>query len=103
MSETPADQIGRGRRNLTIEMPEPEPANRCALGFFDWDDDGIYEHMAARLIDGSWVWASSTVGEVVHVDEAARVRWRRQWREIEGALYGPTSTLRLINWDGWHN
>ncbi|WP_432768736.1 MAG: C40 family peptidase [Sphingopyxis sp.] len=98
-----ADQIGRGRRQLTVEMPDPEPTNRCALGFFDWDEDGIYEHMAARLIDGSWVWASSTVGQVVHVDEEARHRWRRQWREIEGSLYGPTSTLRLINWTGWHS
>ena len=98
-----ANQIGRGHRQLTIPMPDPEPANRAALGFFDWDEDGIYEHMAARLIDGSWVWASSTVGQVVHVDEEARHRWRRQWREIEGSLYGPTSTLRLINWTGWHS
>lgn len=97
-----ADQIGRGRRNLTVPMPETEPADRPALAFFDWDEDGIYEHMCARLIDGSWVWASSTVGQVVHVDEEGRQRWRRQWRDIEGSLYGPHSALRLINWDGWH-
>lgn len=97
-----ANQIGIGRRELTIPMPDVEPADRCALAFFDWDEDGIYEHMCARLIDGSWVWASSTVGQVVHVDVEARKRWRRQWREIEGSLYGPNSTFRLINWDGWH-
>jgi cell wall-associated NlpC family hydrolase len=97
-----ANQIGIGRRDLTIPMPDPEPADRCALAFFDWDEDGIYEHICARLIDGSWVWASSTVGQVVHVDVEARKRWRRQWREIEGSLYGPNSTFRLINWHGWH-
>ncbi|MDZ4308848.1 NlpC/P60 family protein [Allopontixanthobacter sp.] len=98
-----ADSIGRGRRDLTVAMPDPEPQDRCALAFFDWDEDGIYEHMCARLVDGSWVWASSTVGQVVHVDTESRKRWRRQWREIEGALYGPNSTFRLINWDGWHS
>lgn len=98
-----ANHIGRGRRNLTIPMPDPEPRDRVALAFFDWDEDGIYEHMCARLIDDSWVWASSTVGQVVHVDEEARHRWRRQWRQIEGSLYGPNSTLRLINWTGWHS
>lgn len=96
-----ADQMAKGRRKLTLPVPDPEPDDRAVLGFFDWDQDGIYEHAAVRLVDGSWMWSSSTVSQVVRVDEAARKVWRRQWREIEGALYGPLSILRIINWTGW--
>jgi hypothetical protein len=93
-----ADQLAKGY--LTLPAPEPRPPDRCLLAFFDWDEDGIFEHAAAGLNDGSWIWASSSAGKVLQVVPGAPVKWHRQWREIEGALDGRCNTLRVVNWNG---
>jgi cell wall-associated NlpC family hydrolase len=93
-----ADQLARGFRGLTHLASDPESHEQCLLAFFDWDEDNIYEHAAVRLLDGSWVWSSSSVGKVVRVDPVSGTIWRRQWTEIEGALQGRHSTLRVVNW-----
>lgn len=93
-----ADQIARGYRNLTLPAENPSLSSNCLLAFFDWDEDDIYEHAAARLLDGTWIWASTSAGKVIHVDPRSSSIWERQWREIEGALDGRRSTLRIVDW-----
>lgn len=95
-----ADQMARGHRDITIAADKHAAAEACVLAFFDWDQDQVYEHCAARLLDGSWVWASTSAGKVIHVDPTSSTVWDRQWREIEGALDGRRSTLRFVNWSG---
>ncbi|WP_035965573.1 NlpC/P60 family protein [Bradyrhizobium sp. YR681] len=93
-----ADQLGKGYRGITQATHDPDSGCRCTLAFFDWDEDSIYEHAAIRLLDNSWMWASSSVGKVVRIDPSSEVIWRRQWREIEGALDGKRSALRVVDW-----
>jgi cell wall-associated NlpC family hydrolase len=95
-----ANQMARGYHDITIAAATPDTAGACVLAFFDWDEDQAYEHCAARLLDESWVWASTSAGKVIHVDPRSGTIWDRQWREIEGALNGSQSTLRLVNWSG---
>jgi hypothetical protein len=93
-----ADQLGKGHRNLTKDVENLDTREECVLAFFDWDKDTIYEHAAVRLLDWTWIWASSTAGMVVRIDPTSETVFRRQWREIEGALGGKNSTLRTIDW-----
>lgn len=95
-----ADQMARGYRDITIAADPPDLDGACVLAFFDWDEDQIHEHCAARLLDGSWIWASTSAGKVIHVDPQRSTQWDRQWREIDGALDGKRSTLRYVNWSG---
>lgn len=94
-----ADQLAKGARNLTQDAQDGTIPDKCILAFFDWDEDGIYEHAAVRLLDGTWVWSSSTAGRVVRVDPASERVLRQQWFEIEGALERRKSTLRTIDWN----
>jgi cell wall-associated NlpC family hydrolase len=91
-----ADQIARG--HLRVTQPLDGKTNRCRLAFFDWDNDGIYEHAAARTRDGRWVWASSTAGKVISVLPGTEMTYRTQWLEINGAFNRSITTLRLVNW-----
>ena len=93
-----ADQMARGRQGVTVQATEMVSAQRCLLAFFDWYEDGIHEHAAACLPDGSWIWASTSAGKVIRVDPRSTSIWDRQWREIEGALDGRRSTLRMVDW-----
>lgn len=93
-----ADQMARGVRDVTAAPVASSAAERCQLAFFDWDEDGIYEHAAARLLDATWIWASTSAGKVIRVDPKLPAIWDRQWREIDGALDGPLSTIRQVNW-----
>jgi len=93
-----ADQIARGYRSVTIPAEDPPLSSNCLLAFFDWDEDEIFEHAAARLLDGTWIWASTSADKVIHVDPRSSSIWERQWREIEGALDGRRSTLRTVDW-----
>jgi len=95
-----ANQIALGHRDITVPATDPSTPSACLLAFFDWDEDDIYEHAAARLLDKTWIWASTSVGRVIHVDPCSTTTWDRQWREIEGALDGSKSTLRIVNWLG---
>jgi len=95
-----ADQIARGHREITIQANLPITSEACRLVFFDWDEDQNYEHCAARLCDGSWIWASTSAGQVIHVDPQYDTVWDQQWREIEGALGGKICTHRFVNWSG---
>jgi hypothetical protein len=97
-----ADQLGKGRLQFTVSAVNPCIGEACLLVFFDWDEDGVFEHVAAQLLDGSWVWSSSSAGRVVHVNPAMEQVLCRQWREIEGALDGGRSTLRVVNWTTLH-
>lgn len=93
-----ADQLGRGRLGFTRPAGKLDIVGSCVLAFFDWDEDSIFEHAAVKLLDGSWVWSSSSAGRVVHVYPASENVLRRQWREIEGAFDGRRSSLRLVDW-----
>jgi cell wall-associated NlpC family hydrolase len=93
-----ADQLGRGRLGFTRPADEAELTGSPILVFFDWDEDEIFEHVAVKLGDGSWIWSSSSAGRVVHVNPVKEKVLRRQWREIEGALDGSRSSLRLVDW-----
>jgi hypothetical protein len=92
-----ADQLGKGYRGIT-RAPNSDSGLQCKLAFFDWDEDSIYEHAAVRLLDYSWTWSSSSIGKVVRVNPSKDTAWRRQLREIEGALDGKKSTFRVVNW-----
>jgi cell wall-associated NlpC family hydrolase len=101
VSELPwmtADQLGKGARNLTQNIREVATWDLCLLAFFDWDEDGVFEHAAVRLLDWTWIWSSSTAGKVVRVDPSAVTMLQRQWMEIEGGLTGANSALRAVNW-----
>lgn len=93
-----ADQLGKGRFGITRPAPQALNGEQCVLAFFDWDEDSIFEHAAVRLLDGSWIWSSSSAGKVIRVNPAIKEKWRPQWREIEGALDGKHSALRVTNW-----
>jgi len=93
-----ADQLGKGHHNLTKDIEDLDTREECVLAFFDWDEDAIYEHAAVRLLDWTWIWASSTAGMVVRVDPTSETVFRRQWREIEGALDRKNVALRTIDW-----
>lgn len=93
-----ADQLGKGHHESTVPALSDIHHRSCILVFFDWDKDGIYEHAAVKIFDGTWIWSSSSVGRVVHVNPATETTLRRQWREIEGALEGRCSVTRLANW-----
>ncbi|MFZ2029417.1 MAG: NlpC/P60 family protein [Vitreimonas sp.] len=92
-----AHQLAVGHLNLT-ERASRKTSSRSALVFFDWDEDRIYEHAAARLGDNTWVWASSTAGKVVRVNPDGPTPFNKQWREIEGALNNVHSRWRTVNW-----
>ena len=93
-----ANQMARGERDVTVASVGASPSERCQLAFFDWDEDDVYEHAAARLLDATWIWASTSAGKVIRVDPNAPTIWERQWREIDDALKGPRSQLRQVNW-----
>lgn len=95
-----ANQIALGHRDITVPATDPSTPSACLLAFFDWDEDDIYEHAAVRLLDETWIWASTSAGMVIHVDPSSTTTWDRQWREIEGALDSSNSTLRIVNWLG---
>lgn len=94
-----ADQLGKGKSGITTPIHVEESSNRCILAFFDWDQDDIYEHAAVKLLDGTWIWASSSAGKVLRFDPTASdPAWTRQWREINGGLQDGNSTLRVVDW-----
>ena len=92
-----ADQLAKGLGAVTVAAESTE--TRCMLAFFDWDRDGIFEHAAVRLVDHTWIWASTSAGKVIHVDPAREVRWGRQWQEINSSLAGPDCVNRTVNWE----
>ncbi len=92
-----ADQLGKGHLGFTRQAAQDD-VQSCVLAFFDWDEDATFEHVAVKLLDDSWIWSSSSAGRVVHVKPASETVLRRQWREIEGALDGARSSLRLVDW-----
>jgi len=94
-----ADQLARGQSRITMSAVDPSSTARCALAFFDWDEDGIFEHAAVRLTDSTWMWSSTSAGQVVRVDPSDVHTHRRQWLEIEGALSGGKRTVRVVDWE----
>lgn len=93
-----ADQLAKGWLRVTKAAPETLPSDRCLLAFLDWDEDSVFEHAAVRLLDGSWIWSSSSAGRVVRVSPETERVFRRQWLEIAGAIDSPNSTLRVVDW-----
>lgn len=93
-----ADQLAKGYRRLTLPSLLPDSSQVCHLAFFDWDEDGIHEHAAVRLLDQTWLWASSTAGSVIRIDPRFETVWRRQWAEIRDSLGSARTKVRQINW-----
>lgn len=93
-----ADQLAKGHLDVTVPSALDRSPDACPLVFFDWDEDGIHEHAAVRLLDHSWMWASSTAGRVLRVDPASHSLWQRQWKEISASLACPRTAVRLVNW-----
>ncbi|BBQ83009.1 TPA: C40 family peptidase [Kluyvera ascorbata] len=95
-----ADQLAHGFKDITVPLDHSSFLDLCVLVFFDWDEDGIYEHAAVRILDGTWIWSSTSAGKVIHVNPSSTVIWDKQWREINDALDGCHSISRKINWIG---
>ena len=93
-----AHQIANGWLNFTVPIPAIPTPSVCMLALFDWDEDAIFEHAAVKLLDQSWIWSSSSVGRVIHINPKSEKILVRQWREIEGALDGRRSVYRMVNW-----
>lgn len=71
------------------------------IKLIDWDGDGKYDHTAIYLGNGKWIWASTSAGKVIEVDQNSPGEHKHRWEEIKTAQLQGKCTVVTPNWGKW--